>query len=166
MRILGVDPGTWVAGYGIIDASGDKTSLVACGALVAPANTGIPERLSYLYKQLCDIISRYQPEAVAVETPFVSENARTALAIGKAQAVALLAAANLGLPVYEYPPAQVKLAVASNGNASKEQVQEMVRLHLNLSEAPEPADAADALAVAICHHCQIGLAELVQRGQA
>jgi len=166
MRILGVDPGTQVVGYGVIDARGNDTSMVAHGGIVAPSKASLPERLSFIYSQLCEIIATYQPECAAIETPFVSENPRTALAMGKAQATALLAAANNGLSIYEYPPAQVKLTVTGSGNAPKDQVQEMVRLRLGLDLAPEPADAADALAVAICHHCQSAITELCQRSQA
>ena len=117
--------------------------------------------MSLLYHGLEQIISRYQPDAVAVEQPFVAKNIKSALVIGKAQAVAILAAANRGIPVCEYTPAQVKQRVANYGASSKEQVQEMVRLQLGLSEVPRPSDAADALAVALCHLCEVHLADLL-----
>jgi len=126
----------------------------------------IGERLSYLYHKLMEIIARSKPDVVAVEQPFVmSRNVKSALAIGRAQAIALLAAANSGLPAYEYTPTQVKLVVADYGASSKEQIQQMVRLQLGLAAVPEPDDAADALAVAICHLRQSHLTDLLARQQ-
>ena len=161
MRILGIDPGTVAMGYGVIDSSDDETTLVDCGVLDCPVRSPIGERLSFLYEELEKIISRYQPEAVAIERPFVAKNVRSTLAIGKAQAVAILAAANRGIPSYEYTPTQIKQRVADYGASSKEQVQEMVRLQLGLSQVPQPADAADALAVAICHLRETYLSNLL-----
>jgi crossover junction endodeoxyribonuclease RuvC len=117
--------------------------------------------LSYLYNHLLEITSRYQPDAVAVEQPFVAKNVKSALAIGRAQAVAILAAATKGVPAYEYTPAQVKQRVANYGASSKEQVQELVRLQLGLTQVPEPSDAADALAVALCHLSEMHLSNLL-----
>ncbi len=151
MRILGIDPGTVTMGYGVIESQGDEITLIDFGALNSPAHSPIGERLHYLYEALLGIITRCQPDAVAVEQPFMAKNARAALAIGRAQAIAILAAANKGIPTYEYTPAQVKQQVANYGASSKEQIQEMVKLQLGLSEVPQPNDAADALAVAICH---------------
>ena len=151
MRIMGVDPGTIVLGYGIIDANEDKMTLVCCDGLKCSPRSPIGERLSFLYHSLCELITRYQPEAVAVEQPFMAKNARSALAIGRAQAIALLAAANNNVPSFEYTPTQIKQRVAGYGASSKAQIQEMVRLQLGLAEAPQPEDAADALACAICH---------------
>ena len=166
MRILGIDPGTVTMGYGIIEASEDNMTLVDYGALTSRARSPIGERLSYLYNRLLEIITCYHPDAVAVEQPFVAQNVKSALAIGKAQAVAILAAANRGLPIYEYTPAQVKQRVADYGASSKEQIQEMVRLQLGLSQAPQPSDAADALAIAICHlrETQLGIL-LAEQGE-
>ncbi|MCK4387133.1 MAG: crossover junction endodeoxyribonuclease RuvC, partial [Dehalococcoidia bacterium] len=113
------------------------------------------------YGRLLEIILRYQPEVVAVEQPFVAKNVRSALAIGRAQAVAILAAANSKIPSYEYTPTQIKRMVANYGASSKEQVQEMVKLQLGLPEIPQPSDAADALAVAICHLREIHLSNLL-----
>jgi len=151
MIILGIDPGTVTMGYGVIEAREDEITLVDCSALTSPGRSPIGERLSYLYHRLVEIISRFQPDAVAIEQPFMAKNVKAALAVGKAQAVAILAAANKGIPTYEYTPAQVKQMVTNYGASSKEQVQEMVRLQLGLAEVPQPSDAADALAVAICH---------------
>ena len=161
MRILGIDPGTIVMGYGVVESSDGEIAMVDCGALTSPERSSIGERLSYLYSELLKIIQRYQPDAMAVEQPFVAKNVRTALAIGRAQAVAILAAANRGIPTYEYTPARVKQSVTSYGASSKEQVQEMVRLQLGLAEVPQPNDAADALAVAICHLSEIHLSNFL-----
>ena len=150
MRILGIDPGTAVMGYGVVEGD-DKPLLVTYGALKCPARSKTPERLNHLYKELLKIISRYKPDVIAIEEPFVAENIKSALAIGKAQAVAILAATSHEIPVYEYPPAKIKQMVTGYGTSAKAQVQEMVRLQLNLVQAPEPTDAADALAVALCH---------------
>jgi crossover junction endodeoxyribonuclease RuvC len=163
MRILGIDPGTVIMGYGVLEIEGDKTSLVDCGALTTEARSPIGERLFYLYTELAKIISASHPDVVAVEEPFVAKNARSALAIGRAQAVAILAGSSQGIPVYEYTPAQVKQRVANYGASSKEQIQEMVRLQLGLREPPRPADAADALAVALCHIGEMRFNELVAR---
>lgn len=164
MRILGIDPGTVVVGYGIIDSDDDEITFVACNALTCNQRSPLGERLSYLYNELSDVIVRYQPDAVAVEQPFVAKNVRSALAIGKAQAVSILAAANRGIPTYEYTPAQVKRVVTDYGASSKEQVQEMVRLQLGLSQAPQSTDASDALAVAICHIREVHLKDLLTEG--
>jgi crossover junction endodeoxyribonuclease RuvC len=161
MRILGIDPGTVVMGYGVIESENDEVVLIDFGALVGPERSPIGERLSYLYNRLQEIIERHQPDAVVVEQPFIAKNVRSALAIGRAQAIALLAAAGRGIPTQEYTPAQIKQRVANYGASSKEQIQEMVRLQLGLAEVPQPNDAADALAVAICHLREIHLSNLL-----
>jgi len=164
MRILGIDPGTVTMGYGVIEGGDEELALVDYGVLNSPLRSPIGERLSYLYNGLLEVISRSQPDAVAVEQPFVStRNVKSALAIGRAQAVAILAAANRQVPTYEYTPTQVKQRVADYGASSKEQIQEMVRLQLGLAEAPQPSDAADALAVAICHLREVHLSNLLNR---
>jgi len=151
MRVLGIDPGTITMGYGVIEAKDDEVTMVDCSALTAPQPSPIGERLNYLHQRLLEIISRYQPDVVAIEQPFMSKNIKATLAIGMAQAIAMLAAASKGIPIYEYTPAQVKQRVTNYGASSKEQVQEMVKLQLGLAEVPQPNDAADALAVALCH---------------
>jgi crossover junction endodeoxyribonuclease RuvC len=151
MIILGIDPGTVTMGYGVIKAGDDEIKLVDCDALTTPERSPIGERLSYMYHRLLEIISRYQPDAVAIEQPFMAKNVKAALAVGRAQAIAILAAADKGIPTFEYTPAEVKQRVTNYGASSKEQVQEMVRLQLGLAEVPQPSDAADALAVALCH---------------
>ena len=160
MIILGIDPGTLIMGYGVIEARDDNVSRVDYGALATKQRSPIGERLDLLYRGLGEIIARHQPDVVAVEQPFVAKNVRTALAIGRAQAVAILAAAGRGLPVFEYTPAQVKQRIANFGGSSKEQVQEMVRLQLGMTEVPQPDDAADALAVALCHLSEMRLTRL------
>ena len=161
MRILGIDPGTVTMGYGVIESREDEITLLDCAALTSSPRSPIGERLSFFYSELLGVLSRYQPTAVAIEQPFVSKNVRSALAIGRAQAVAILAAANKGIPAYEYTPAQIKQRVADYGASSKEQIQEMVRLQLGLSQVPQPSDAADALAVAICHLRETHLSDLL-----
>jgi crossover junction endodeoxyribonuclease RuvC len=161
MKILGIDPGTVVMGYGVVESEDDELALVDFGAINVPEHSQIGERLSYLYKELLEIIQRHNPDAVAVEQPFIAKNVRSAMAIGRAQAIALLAAASRSIPTFEYTPAQVKQRVANYGASSKEQVQEMVRLQLGLAEVPQPNDAADALAVAICHVQEMHLNRLL-----
>ena len=157
MKILGIDPGTKVMGYGIIDADDDEITLVDFGVLIPTSKDSASERLHDLYQGLVEVIRRYRPDAVAVEQPFVSKNVRSAMAIGRAQTIALLAAAGKHIPTFEYTPTQIKQRVANYGASSKEQIQEMVKIQLGLSEIPEPNDAADALAVAICHVREIHL---------
>jgi crossover junction endodeoxyribonuclease RuvC len=161
MRVLGIDPGTITMGYGIIESRDDEVAMVYYGALTTLPHSPIGERLSYLYNELLEIISHCQPDAVAIEQPFMAKNAQSALAVGRAQAVAILAAANRGIPSYNYSPAQVKQRVTNYGASSKEQIQEMVKLQLGLSQVPEPSDAADALAIAICHLREVRLESLL-----
>lgn len=151
MRVLGIDPGTLVLGYGMVDEGEEGMTLVDCGVLTFPARTPVEKRLSLLYEKLTEIIVHYQPDEVAIEEPFVARKSRSALAVGRAQAIAMLAAANQGLPVYRYSPTQVKQQVTNYGSSSKEEVQKMIKLQLGLSQFSQPDDAADALAVAICH---------------
>jgi crossover junction endodeoxyribonuclease RuvC len=158
MRVLGIDAGTIVLGYGVVD-SGEQMCMVCCGILKFSPRIPIEVRLGSLYAGLSKIIVEHQPDEVAIEEPFVGRNTRSALAIGRAEAVAILAAVNQGLSVYRYAPAQIKQAVTNYGRSGKEQVQEMVRLHLGLSEAPQSNDAADALATAICHLQQSRLSQ-------
>lgn len=150
-------------GYGLIESEGEELTPVDFGAIKVPKLPATAERLNFLHKNLVDIIRRHRPDAVAVEQPFINKNVRSAMAIGRAQAVALLAAAGEGVPAFEYTPAQVKLRVCNYGASGKEQVQEMVRLLLGLAEVPEPNDAADALAVAVCHIQEMHLVGLLAR---
>lgn len=151
MLVLGLDPGTAITGYGLVRRTGNHLAGVAFGTLRTPADEQLSFRLRHIYRELRALLEEYRPDAVAVEQLFFSKNARTAMAVGHARGVALLAAAESGLPVAEYTPLQVKQAVVGYGRAEKRQVQEMVRVLLSFREAPRPDDAADALAVAICH---------------
>ncbi|MDD4924523.1 MAG: crossover junction endodeoxyribonuclease RuvC [Dehalococcoidales bacterium] len=162
MRILGIDPGTITVGYGIIDCEEDNISFVCCDALKCKQRSPIGERLCFIYDELCLVIESYRPDAVAVEQPFVDKNIRSALVIGKAQAIAILAAGKHHIPCFEYSPAQIKQGATNYGASSKEQVQQMVKLQLNLAEIPEPNDAADALAVAICHVRSVHLSDIIK----
>lgn len=151
MRVLGIDPGTAITGYGVVEGEGDSLALTAYGAITTPANQPLAQRLQHIYRELQALIAEWHPDSAAVEELFFSKNARTALSVGHARGVALLALTEAGLPIQEYKPAEVKQAVAGYGNAPKQQVQGMVQLLLSLDEIPRPDDAADALAVAICH---------------
>ena len=153
MRILGVDPGTINLGYGVVDG-GEEMCMVDYGVIHLSPQTPMEERLCSIYDKLTMLITKHQPNEAAIEEPFIGRNVRSAFAIGRAQAIAILAAANQGLPVYYYPPAQVKQQITNYGRSSKQQVQEMVRIQLKLAQIPQPSDAADALAVAICHFQQ------------
>jgi len=150
MRILGVDPGTINLGYGVVDGE-EEMRMVDCGVINVPSQVPMEERLRSLYDELSKIIAKHKPGEVAIEEPFVGHNIRSAFAVGRAQAIAILAATNQGLPVYYYSPAKVKQQITSYGQSDKQQVQEMVRIQLRLSQLALPTDAADALAVAICH---------------
>jgi crossover junction endodeoxyribonuclease RuvC len=149
--VLGIDPGTAITGYGLVRETEEGLVLVDCGVITTTPDQPLPVRLQGVYHGLADIARRHQPDAAAVEELFFSRNARTALSVGHARGVALLALAEAGLPVYEYKPLQVKQAIAGYGGAEKQQVQQMVSLLLNLDEVPRPDDAADAVAVAVCH---------------
>jgi len=162
---LGIDPGTISMGYGVIEDDGARLTMVACGVFSFSSKTPIEERLCSLHNQLGKMVKKLRPQEVAVEEPFVSENVRTAIAIGRAQAIALLAGAIAGLPVFRYSPAQVKQRVTNYGGSDKKQVQQVVRLQLGLAEPPQPDDAADALAVAICHLQENRVRQLLARHQ-
>ena len=152
MLVIGIDPGTATTGYGLVreDDRGDLIT-VDYGVISTPANLAIQERLLMLYNQLNDILKHHKPESGAVEKLFFSRNVRTAISVGQGRGVALLAMGAAGLEIGEYTPLEVKQAVVGYGGAEKQQVQEMVRAILNLEDLPQPDDAADALAVAICH---------------
>ena len=162
MRVLGIDPGTAITGYAVVEENqrGDL-NLVTLGVINTPAHTPLPTRLQMIYKSLCEIVNLHQPEASAVEQLFFSKNARTAMSVGHARGVILLALANAGLPIHEYTPMQIKQAVTGYGGAQKQQIQEMVRMLLNLPTVPKPDDAADAAAVAICYIHRIKLDSLL-----
>jgi crossover junction endodeoxyribonuclease RuvC len=152
MLVIGIDPGTATTGYGLVSELQDG-SLVAVdyGVILTPAGAPMPERLEQLYKELNEILLLHQPVSGAVEKLFFQRNVTTAISVGQARGVALLALAQAGLGVSEYTPMEIKQAVAGYGGADKQQVQQMVRALLGLDDIPRPDDAADALAVAICH---------------
>ena len=149
--VLGIDPGTAITGYGIVRFDGEVLEPVTYGVITTPAASPLPLRLQHLYEELQTVILAYHPTEASVEELFFARNARTALSVGHARGVILLALANAGLSTYGYTPLQVKRAVTGYGRAGKEQMQQMVRLLLCLESIPRPDDAADALAVAICH---------------
>lgn len=159
MRILGLDPGLTHTGWGVIDVAGNRLRHVADGRISSSASMPLPERLARLDAALAEVIAAWQPEAAAVEETFVNKNALSALKLGQARGVVLLAPARAGLPVAEYAANLVKKSVVGNGHAEKEQVAHMVRILLALKAAGGSADAADALAVAICHAHHVGAAQ-------
>ena len=151
MRILGIDPGYAILGYGIIEMRGNRFKVIDYGAVTTEAGMEMPDRLKVLYNSLMELIGRFEPEVASVEELFFNTNAKTAILVGQARGVALLACSNSGLEIAEYTPLQIKQALVGNGRAEKKQVQFMVKTILNLKEAPKPDDTADALAAAICH---------------
>jgi crossover junction endodeoxyribonuclease RuvC len=151
VRVFGIDPGSERTGYGCVEIEGSRHRLIGCGAVTAPRALSFSQRLFAIHRRLVELLDEYRPESVAIETIFYAANVRSALKLGHARGVAVLAAAEAGLAVAEYTPAEVKRAVVGHGRAEKPQVQHMVKLLLGLSAAPSPHDAADALAVAICH---------------
>ena len=150
MRVLGIDPGTVLLGYGVVDG-GATTTLVECGVLKASPRLSVERRLSSLFDDVCKVIDSFRPDEVAIEEPFAGVNVRSAFMVGRAQALAILAAARSGVPVAYYSPAEVKRHVSGYGRGDKEQVRAMVMLQLGLRELDQGLDATDALAVALCH---------------
>ncbi|MCX6545670.1 MAG: crossover junction endodeoxyribonuclease RuvC [Acidobacteria bacterium] len=151
MKVFGIDPGSERTGYGCIKTDGSRHTLVACGAIATSPKAEFPDKLLTIYKALGLLLTKHRPDCVAIENVFYAKNVRSALKLGHARGVALLAAVEGGYPVFEYAPAEIKRAVVGYGRAEKQQVGEMVRLMLGLTDVPAPHDAADALAVAICH---------------
>jgi crossover junction endodeoxyribonuclease RuvC len=151
VRIFGIDPGSERTGYGCVESDGRRHVLLACGAVAAPPGDTFPNRLARIHSQLSALLASYHPDCVAIESLFHAANVRSALKLGHARGVAMLAAVEAGCDVVEYTPAEVKRAVVGYGRAEKQQVGQMVKLLLGLRVAPTPHDAADALAVAICH---------------
>jgi crossover junction endodeoxyribonuclease RuvC len=164
VRIFGIDPGSIRTGYGCVETDGRRHRLVTCGVLATPPRATFPQKLQFIHDGLAKLIRTASPECVVVENLFHARNARSALVLGHARGVAVLAAVEAGLPVVEYTPSEIKLAVAGYGRAEKPQLQQMVKMLLGLDTAPSPHDAADALAVAICHaHSRGALAPPVRR---
>lgn len=149
MRIIGIDPGTGILGFGVIDAEGGRVKLVDAGVITTPAHTPLPDRLEDIYNSLTDIIRDTKPEIMAIEKLFFARNVTTAMSVAHARGVAMLTGKQAGLRLEEYTPQQIKQSMTGYGKADKKQMQEMVRLQLGLKEVPKPDDAADALATAI-----------------
>lgn len=151
MRILGIDPGTGILGFGVIDIQHGKPQLVDAGVIRTPAHEDDAVRLQTIFDELTDIIVQTKPTHMAVEKLFFARNVTTAMTVAQARGVVLLAGKQADLELFEYTPLQIKMAITGYGRADKKQMQEMVRLHLNLAEVPKPDDCADALAAALTH---------------
>lgn len=151
MRILGIDPGYAIMGYGILDYNGNHFSTVAYDSIETTAGVPMPERLKILYEGLDEVIKKYKPEEASIEELFFNNNAKTAILVGEARGVAVLACVENGLDIFEYTPLQIKQSLVGYGRADKKQVQAMVKMILNLDSVPQPDDTADAVAAAICH---------------
>ena len=151
MRIFGIDPGSERTGYGCVETDGRRTHLVACGAITATAADSFPDRLARIHRELAAQLAAHRPDCVAIENLFHANNVRSALKLGHARGVAMLAAVEAGCEVVEYTPTEIKRAVVGYGRAEKHQVGQMIKLLLGLKAVPTPHDASDALAVAICH---------------
>jgi crossover junction endodeoxyribonuclease RuvC len=163
MRIIGIDPGYAILGFGIVDMKANRFSLVEYGVVTTPPGMPMPERLKAVYVGLMEKIAAHEPDAAAVEELFFNSNAKTAIKVGEARGAAILACTNSGLPVYEYTPLQIKQALVGYGRAEKEQIQQVVRSVLHLKEIPRPDDAADAVAAALCHGNSSGYLDRVGR---
>ena len=157
MRILGIDPGTGILGFGIIEVAGNKTQLVDAGVIRTPVKEDDAVRLLTIYEELTDIIASTKPQEMAVEKLFFSQNVTTAMTVSQARGVVLLCGMQAGLKIAEYTPLQIKQALTGYGKAEKKQMQEMVRVILQLKEVPKPDDCADALAAAITHSMNMHL---------
>ncbi len=155
MKILGIDPGTATTGFGVIEKQGGKVTFIDAGVILTPADQPMPERLSEIYNGLNELLDEYRPDCMAVELLYFASNVTTAITVGQARGVVLLAAAEHAVAVAEYTPLQVKQAITGYGRATKKQMQEMVKMMLGLSGIPKPDDAADGLAIAITHANQL-----------
>ena len=151
MRILGIDPGYGITGFGLIEAERGASHLLRCGAITTPAGTEFSARLEMIYNDMTQLLQMTKPDAVAIEELFFGHNVTTAIGVAQSCGVILLAVRQAGIPVFEYKPMQVKQAVVGYGNATKHQVMEMTKRLLHLEKSPKPDDAADAVAIALCH---------------
>jgi crossover junction endodeoxyribonuclease RuvC len=152
MRIIGIDPGTGILGFGVIDANKAGMKMVEAGVIKTPAHTPLDDRLAEIFDGLNEVISGTKPDVMSIENLYFAQNVTTAIGVAHARGVAMLAGHKAGLSIAEYTPLQIKQTIAGYGRADKKQVQEMVRLQLKLREAPKPDDCADALAAAITHY--------------
>lgn len=165
MRILGIDPGIAIVGFGVVDKNGNRYSTVEYGAITTPAHTPLENRLKTIYDEMTLLIANFRPDAMSVEELFFNSNAKTAIAVGQARGVIILSAVENGVPIYEYTPLQVKQALTGYGRASKMQIQQMMRTMLGLSEIPKPDDVADALAIAVCHGNSVRYNDILKGGR-
>ena len=151
MKVFGIDPGSDRTGYGCVDTDGSRHRIVCCGAIATTGSSSFAAKLLEIHSRLSTLLHQHRPDSVAIEQVFFAANVRSALKLGHARGVAMLAAAEIDVPIAEYTPAEIKRAVVGHGRAEKPQVQHMVKMLLGLPAVPSPHDAADALAVAICH---------------
>ena len=151
MRILGIDPGYGITGFGLIDAQRGSAQLLRCGAITTPAGTDFPVRLEMIYRDMTELLQIAKPDAVAIEELFFGQNVTTGIGVAQSRGVILLAIQQAGIPIFQYKPMQVKQAVVGYGNATKHQVMDMTKRILHLEKMPKPDDAADAIAIALCH---------------
>ena len=165
MRILGIDPGIAIVGFGIVDKNGNRYSTVDYGAITTPAHTPLENRLKTIYDEMTLLFANFRPDAMSVEELFFNSNAKTAIAVGQARGVIILSAVENGVPIYEYTPLQVKQALTGYGRASKMQIQQMMKSMLGLSEIPKPDDVADALAIAVCHGNSVRYNDILKGGR-
>ncbi|HIA83971.1 MAG: crossover junction endodeoxyribonuclease RuvC [Candidatus Neomarinimicrobiota bacterium] len=150
-RVIGVDPGLTITGFGILDYKGGQIRTVAFGTIKPPVKESLPNRLEYLNSHMTELLEKFEPNAFAIEDTFFSQNVKSALLLGQARGVLLLAAASKGIPSMDYAPRKVKQSVVGNGAADKTQVQYMVQQILKMDEPPKPLDVSDALAIGLCH---------------
>ena len=160
MKIIGIDPGLVQTGYGIINVSNNQISLIDYGIIKPPSKDPLANRLLTIFNDVCEIISNYNPQIFAIEDVFYGKNIKSAMRLGQARGASMVAAASKEIPIYEYSARKVKQSVTGNGNAHKTQVQFMVKAKLKLDHNPEPMDAADALAIALCHDHQFRMEDL------
>jgi len=151
MRILGIDPGYGITGFGLIEADRSNYRLITCGAITTPAGMDFSARLEIIYEDMRQLLAEAKPDAVAIEELFFGQNVTTGIGVAQSRGVILLAIEQAGIPIYQYKPMQVKQAVVGYGNATKHQVQDMTKRILHLQSVPKPDDAADAIAIALCH---------------
>ena len=151
MRILGIDPGYGITGFGLIEAERGQSRLISCGAITTPAGMDFSARLEIIYEDMRSLLEQAKPDAVAIEELFFGQNVTTGIGVAQSRGVILLAIQQAGVPIYQYKPMQVKQSVVGYGNATKHQVQDMTKRILHLNATPKPDDAADAIAIALCH---------------
>jgi crossover junction endodeoxyribonuclease RuvC len=160
LKIIGIDPGLVQTGFGIINVSNNQTNLIDYGIVKPPSKDSLANRLLTIFNDVCEIISNHNPQILAIEEVFYGKNVKSAMRLGQARGASMVAAASKGIPIYEYSARKVKQSVTGNGNAHKSQVQFMVKTKLKMVNNPEPMDAADALAIALCHNHQFRMADL------